>query len=160
MKSLVVYYTRTGNSKFVAQTVAAELGSDIEEVVDKKKRSGPLRWVLAGKDATQKSETQIEPTKLFPKDYDLIVLGQPIWAWSPTPAIRTYIKQNDLSGKSIALFFTMDNAPKQAVEKTKALMSNSKFVGELILTKPLKTEEETKRKISEWCNTLKTLNDA
>ena len=36
VKSLVVYYTRDGNTKFVAETVAAELGSDIEEVVDMK----------------------------------------------------------------------------------------------------------------------------
>ena len=120
MKSLVVYYTRTGNAKFVAETIAAELGSDTEEIVDRKKRAGALGWVSAGKDSTQEKETQITPTKLSPSNYDLIVIGTPIWAWRPTPAIRTYLKQNDLSGKKIALFFTMDNAPKQAVEKTKA----------------------------------------
>jgi flavodoxin len=155
MKSLVAYYTRTGNAKFVAQAVASELGSDVEEVVDLKKRAGPLGWVSAGKDATRKSETQIAPTKLSPKDYDLIVIGQPIWAWSPTPAIRTYIKQNELSGKKIALFFTLDNEPKQAVEKTKALLPDSKFIGEITFVKALKNTEESKKKITEWCNTLK-----
>jgi flavodoxin len=37
MKSLVVYYSRTGKTKFVAETIAAELGSEIEEIVDLKK---------------------------------------------------------------------------------------------------------------------------
>ena len=155
MKSLVVYYTRTGNAKFVAETIAAELGSDIEEIVDQKKRAGPLGWVSAGRDSTQEKEAQIAPTKLSPQNYDLIVIGTPIWAWRPTPAIRTYLKQNDLSGKKIALFFTMDNAPKQAVEKTKALMPHSAFVGEITLAKVLKNKEETEKKIIEWCNTLK-----
>jgi flavodoxin len=155
MKSLVVYYTRTGNAKFVAETIAAELGSDIEEIVDQKKRAGPLGWVSAGRDSTQEKEAQIVPTKLSPQNYDLIIIGTPIWAWRPTPAIRTYLKQNDLSGKKIALFFTMDNAPKQAVEKTKALMPHSTFVGEITLAKALKNKEETENKIIEWCNTLK-----
>ena len=155
MKSLVVYYTRTGNAKFVAETIAAELGSDTEEIVDQKKRAGPLGWVSAGRDSTQEKEAQIVPTKLSPQNYALIVIGTPIWAWRPTPAIRTYLKQNDLSGKKIALFFTMDNAPKQAVEKTKALMPHSTFVGEITLAKALKNKEETEKKIIEWCNTLK-----
>jgi flavodoxin len=38
MKSLLIYYSRTGKTKFVAETIAAELGSDIEEVVDLKNR--------------------------------------------------------------------------------------------------------------------------
>ncbi len=120
MKSLVVYYTRTGNAKFAAETVAAELGSDIEEIVDLKKRAGKPGWISAGKDSTQEKETQIAPTKLVPADYDLIVLGTPIWAWRPTPAIRTHIAKNDLSGKKVALFFAMASNLKQAVEKTKA----------------------------------------
>jgi flavodoxin len=155
MKSLVVYYTRTGNAKFVAETVAKQLGSDIEEIVDQKKRAGPIGWVSAGKDSTQEKETQIDPTKLSPQNYDLIVIGTPIWAWRPTPAIRTYTKQNDLSGKKVALFFTLDHEPKQAVEKTKALMPNSTFVGDVTFPKPLKDKEDTEKKIIDWCNTLK-----
>jgi flavodoxin len=157
VKSLVVYYTRTGNAKFVAETVAAELGSDIEEIVDLKKRAGPLGWVGAGRDSTQEKEAQIVPTKLAPANYDLIVVGTPIWAWRPTPAIRTYLKNNDLSGKKVALFFTLDSNLKQAIEKTKALMPNSTFVGELALPKALANKEETKKKIAEWCSSLKQI---
>jgi flavodoxin len=155
VKSLVVFYTRTGNAKFAAEYIASELGGDLEEVVDLKKRGGPLGWVGAGKDASQENLAEIAPTKLSPADYDLIVVGTPIWAWRPTPAIRTYIKQNDLSGKKVALFFTLDNAPKEAVERTKALLPNSKVVGELLLVKSLSNKEETKNKITAWCQKLK-----
>ena len=91
-----------------------------------------------------------------PTDYDLIIIGQPVWAGSPTPAIRTYLNKNDLSGKKVALFFS--DSSDQAVEKTKALMPNSTFIGELALpAKALENREETKKKIAEWCNTLKTV---
>jgi flavodoxin len=152
----VVYYTRTGNAKSVAETVAAELGADIEEVIDTKKREGTLGWLSAGRDAMGQKETEIAQTKRTPTDYDLVIIGQPVWAGNPTPAIRTYLNKNDLSGKKVALFFT-DAGLRQAIEKTKALMPNSTFEGELILSaKELENKEETKKKIVEWCNTLKT----
>ena len=155
MKTLVIYYTRTGNSKFAAEIIAAELGADIEEVIDLKNRQGRLAFLPAGRDAMRGKETDIAQTKRTPTDYDLIIIGQPVWAGSPTPAIRTYMNKNDLSGKKVALFFSDSNL-SQAIEKTKALMPNSTFVGELALPlKVFENKEETKKKISEWCNTLK-----
>ncbi len=155
MKTLVIYYTRTGNSKFIAETIAAELGADIEEVIDLKNRQGKLAFFPAGRDAMQGKETQIAQTKRNPTDYDFIIIGQPVWAGSPTPAIRTYLNNNNLSSKKVAVFFSDSNLG-QAVEKTKALMPNSTFVGELTLpAKALEKKEEAKKKIAEWCNTLK-----
>ena len=155
MKTLVIYYSRTGNAKFIAETIAAELGADIEEVIDLKNRQGRLAFLPAGRDAAQGKETEIAQTKRTPTGYDLIIIGQPVWAGSPTPAIRTYLRKNDLSGKKVAVFFS-DVGLGKAVEKTKALMPNSTFVGELALpAKGFENKEETKKKIAEWCNTLK-----
>ncbi|MDX1813616.1 MAG: hypothetical protein R3319_02395, partial [Candidatus Bathyarchaeia archaeon] len=95
------------------------------------------------------------PNEKNPADYDLIVIAQPVWAWSPTPAIRTYLNRNDLSGKKVALFFGGESL-KQAIEKTKALMPNSIFTGELAINEPLENKEEAEKKITEWCNALKT----
>ncbi len=155
MKTLIVYYTRTGNSKFAAETIAAELGADIEEVIDLKKHQGKLAYMSCGRDAMSGKETEIAPTKRNPADYDLIVIAQPVWAWSPTPAIRTYLNRNNLSDKRVALFFG-GKSLKQAIEKTKALMPNSTFIGELAFNEPLENKEEAEKKIAEWCNTLKT----
>jgi flavodoxin len=154
MKTLVVYYTRTGNTKFAAETIAAEIGADVEEVVDLKKRQGRLAFLSSGKDAMQGNETQIAQTNRNPTDYDLIVIAQPVWAGSPVPAIRTYLSKNDLSGKKVALFFS-DSSVGKAFEKTKELVPNSTVVGELALPgKGFENKEETKKKIEDWCNTL------
>ncbi len=155
MKSLVVYYTRTGNAKFVAETVATQLGADIEEIIDQKKYGGPIGWVNAGKNATQEKEAEINSTKYNPADYDLVVIGTPVWAWRPTPAIRTYTKKDELKGKKAALILNCDGDPKQAVERTKALIPNSTVVSTLVLKQPLKNKEETEKQITNWCNTLR-----
>jgi flavodoxin len=154
MKTLVIYYSRTGNARFMAETIAAEFGADIEEVVDLKNRQGRLAFMPAGRDAMRGKETEIAQTKRAPADYDLIVIGQPVWAGSPTPAIRTYVKKNDLSEKKVALFFS--DSSDQAVEKTKELMPNSTFVDAMALpAKAFENKEDAKKKISEWCNKLK-----
>ena len=155
MKTLVVYYSKTGNSKFAAETIAAEVGADMEEVVDLKNRKGRLAFLSAGRDAMQGKLTEIAETKRNTLDYDLIVIAQPVWAGSPTPAIRTYLKKNDLSGKKLALFFS--DSSRKAVEKTKAILPNSTFVGELALpAKEFENRKEAQKKIVEWCSILKT----
>ena len=63
MKTLVIYYSRTGNTKFATETIAAELGADIEEVIDLKNRQGRLAFLSAGRDAISGKETKIAQTK-------------------------------------------------------------------------------------------------
>jgi flavodoxin len=154
LKSLVVYYTRSGNARFVAQTIAAEIGADIEEIVDLKKRSGILGWLSGGKDARQGKETNISPITKLPVNYELIIVGTPIWAGKPTPAINTYLKKNDLSGKKVAAYFTQSQKKSQGITEIKALVPNSNWVGDLSIAKPLSKKEEVEKQITEWCKTL------
>jgi flavodoxin len=154
LKSLVVYYSRTGNARFVAETIAAEIGADVEEVVDLKKRSGPIGYLSGGSEARRGKETEIAPTKKSPADYDLVIVGTPIWASRPSPAILTYLKKNDLSGKKVAVFFSQGGKKPSGIDQTKALMPNSECIGELTLTNPLENKVESEKQIVEWCKTL------
>jgi len=154
LKSLVVYYSRTGNARFIAETIAAEVGADIEEVIDLKKRSGAFGFLSGGSDARRGKETKIAPTTKSPASYDLIIVGTPVWAGRPSPAIRTYLKKNDLSGKKVAVFFAQGGKKPQAIEQTKALMSNSHCIGEFSIANPLANKEESEKQIVTWCQTL------
>ncbi len=146
LKSLVVYYSRTGNTKFVAEQVAAELGAEIQEIVDLKSRAGKLGWMSAGRDATGNRETQIGETEKNLDEFDFVLVGTPVWAWSPSAAVRTYVGKHNFAGKKVALFFTLDNNPRGAVEKTKKLMVGAEFLGDLVLAKPPRTRKQQKRK--------------
>ncbi len=155
MKSLVVYYSRTGNTKFAAEQVAAELGAEIEEIVDLKKRGGTAGWLSAGRDGTGNRKTMIGETEKNLDKFDFVAVGTPVWAWGPSAAVRTFVGKHSFAGKKVALFFTVDNNPRGAVEKTKKLMPGADFAGELVLVKPTKDKEETKKKIAVWCASLK-----
>jgi flavodoxin len=155
MKSLVVYYSRTGNAKFVAETIAAEIGSDIEEIVDLKKRSGVLGFLIGGFDATTGKETEIAETKKLTEEYELVIVGTPVWNSRPTPAIKTYLHKNNLSGKKIAVFATLSGKKTQAIKRTKAFVPAAECVGELLVSKALENKQESEKQISIWCSKLR-----
>lgn len=108
MKALVVYYSRTGTTKALADTLAKELGADVEEIVDLKNRRGIFGFLSAGYSAYRRSLTNIKPPEKDPSAYDTVLLGTPIWASNITPALRTYIvqKKDALKQKRVAFFMT------------------------------------------------------
>ncbi|MHA1948089.1 MAG: flavodoxin family protein [Candidatus Hodarchaeales archaeon] len=103
MKYLVAYYSRTGYTKNIGMAIGKALSADIDEIIDKKKRAGIVNWIRAGRDAHAKKLTEIQSEK-NPQDYDVIVIGSPIWGGNPTPALRTYLTTHDLKGKKVAFF--------------------------------------------------------
>ena len=158
MKTLVVYYSRTGKTRFVAEKVASELKAEIEEVIDLKKRSGRVGFLKAGYDATRGNQTDIEETKKSPSDFELTVVGTPVWNSRPASAIITYLKRNDFAGKKVAVFCTNEGmGEEKAVERTKALISNIEIVGELVVSRVFENQENNESKILDWCRNLSSL---
>ncbi|MGV9142160.1 MAG: flavodoxin family protein [Promethearchaeota archaeon] len=104
MNVLVSYYTRTGNTKKVAKLIADELNADIEEIIDKTKRSGIIGWLKSAYHATREKTTEIEDVEKDPSKFDLIILGTPNWNTRMSPAIRTYIMNYKEEFKDIAVF--------------------------------------------------------
>ncbi len=107
MKVLVVYYSRTGTTRKLAQKLSVQLNADIEEVVDKKNRSGLIGWLYGGRDGMKRIPTEIDPIKNNPSDYDVVLIGGPLWGFKGiAPASRTYLLQNKDKIKQVAFFMT------------------------------------------------------
>lgn len=109
VKILVAYYSRTGITKKLANFLAEKLGAEIEEIKDTVNRAGAVGYMLAGRDAMQRKLTKLEPLKLNPADFDLVIIGTPIWAWNMSAPIRTYITENKDKFKKVAFFCTMSS---------------------------------------------------
>lgn len=112
MKVLVVYYSKSGTTKKLAQKLSAEINADTEEIIDKKNRSGLINWLLAGKDGMQRAPTDIDPIKNNPANYDVVLIGGPLWGFRGiAPASRTYLLQNKDKIKQVAFFMTRGGKP-------------------------------------------------
>jgi hypothetical protein len=110
MKALVVYYSRTGNNRKIAGEIAEALGADVEELKERASREGPMGYLLAGRDAMRKRPAELEPLAHRPADYDLVILGGPVWAFTMCTPTRTYALEHKHSFRLVAFFSTAADA--------------------------------------------------
>ncbi|MCX6817682.1 MAG: hypothetical protein NTU57_02400 [Candidatus Aenigmarchaeota archaeon] len=106
MKTLVIFYSRTGNTRKVADEIAKVFGCDTEELADTKKRAGILHYLSSGRDAQKEMLTTLVEPKNDPSKYDLVVIGTPVWASKMSVPVRAYLHLKKDSFKKVAFFYT------------------------------------------------------
>lgn len=94
MKTLVVYYTTTGNTKQIAEEVASALGADIEGLTDTRIKPGLRGYLRLAHDTIWKVETQLARLTHDPTAYDLVVLAGPVWSSKMCSPISVYALQH------------------------------------------------------------------
>jgi flavodoxin len=107
MKTLVAYFSRTGTTKKVAEMIAEKMGADVEEIKDIIDRSGVKGYLKSGRDAMKKRLTKLEPLQNNLAEYDLVIIGTPIWGWNMSVPIRTFVTEQKNNLKQVAFFCTM-----------------------------------------------------
>ena len=126
MKILVVYYSRSGNTKKLAEDIAKNLKADTEEIVDLRPRKGVLGFFKSGRDSLLRRETEIKKSIKDPSKYDLVLVGTPVWAGNITPAARTYVRCNKDKFGKVACFCTMGgNSPRKAFDEIKKIIGKT-----------------------------------
>jgi flavodoxin len=141
MKSLVICYSRTGNTRKVAAAIAAALGADLEEIREPKDRSGALGFLGAGRDATFKRSTPIEALARDPAGYDLVVVGTPVWAFTMASPVRTFLLENAGKLKSVAFFCTAGgNGQERTFRQMEELAGKKPLAALTLLEKELKAD--------------------
>lgn len=113
-KVLVVYYSRTGHTETLARAIARELDADILKISDKKYSRDFRGWRNAANDASDEVRSvDIEPATYDLTNYDLVILGSPIWLFRPAPPLWSFAESNDFTDKSVVLFNTFNSRFKQ-----------------------------------------------
>ena len=105
---LIVYFSYTGNTKSIAEKIKAKLNSDILELKPVIPYSTDYDKVVNDEQNQEASEyiPEIQKIDVDLSKYSKIILGFPTWWYRPCPVIRSFIKNNDLSGKTIIPFAT------------------------------------------------------
>jgi flavodoxin len=106
MRTLIVYFSKTGNTEILAKELASALGAEIEPVVETNPRKGFIGMLVGGKDAFLQKTTPINDMKNKITDYDLVVIGTPIWGWTMTSPIRSFMEKYKTDFKKVAFFST------------------------------------------------------
>ncbi|MCK5832892.1 NAD(P)H-dependent oxidoreductase [bacterium] len=105
-KVLIVYYSRTGVTEKVAKKLAELLSADIEAITEERDRSGPIQYALCGREALKELEPPINTPSKNAGEYDLIILGTPVWASKISSPLRSYIAFQRDKMNAVAFFCT------------------------------------------------------
>ena len=155
-KSLVVYYSLEGNTALIAKAVAEELHADLLELQPVKSipNKGFFKFFWGGKQVMMKERPELQPFSVNPADYDLIVLGTPVWAGSYNPAFRTFFAQYPLKGKQIGLFCCYAGNEGKTIHALKAELPGNTFVGDIGFLNPGKTPEKSVQAAKDWAKSI------
>ncbi len=106
MKSVIVYYSLTGNTGLVAKMIAERIGVDLIKLQPEKEVpvSGAKKYLIGGKSVMLNEKPKLLNEDLNLDGYDTLILGTPIWARCYVPAVNTFLSDYLIKGKNIFLF--------------------------------------------------------
>ncbi len=130
-KILILYYSLTGNTRSGCEALQQQLGADIMEIKDLRKRSGKWGFFKTAIGSLFGRHTRIEPEKVDLTGYHTIILGSPIWTGKLSMAVRTFIDRNRFDGKKV-IIYTTTNAYEKEKYKDKGKNLVRKKGGEVV----------------------------
>ena len=152
MKSLIVYYSWSGNTELVAKTLAEIIKADVIQIEDVTKPSKEEAF-KSGKEASIQGKSW--PVKPFNKDlsgYDRIFVGCPVWFGMPTPEFNAFIEQVDFKGKQVVVFVTLGGGSQEKAIKTmteKVTVKGGKVVSSFFVRTKNVTKDDIVNKAKE-----------
>lgn len=157
MKTLIIYYSFEGNVKLLGETMASEIGADILELHPKQeiKSTGFMKYLWGGRQVIMKEEPKLEPINVNLNDYELLVIGTPVWAGSYTPAIRSFLSSNSIVNKKIAFFCSHEGGLGKTLDNLKNKLSANQIISSIDFIAPLKKNKEaTLERAKTWIKSL------
>ena len=108
MKSIIISYSYSGNTKKVAEVLAECLKEKSQvDIVGLAALDESASFLGQAYRALRHKQAAIDSVNLDLGGYDLICFGTPVWAFAPAPAMNTYLEKcSGLEGKTVILFTT------------------------------------------------------
>ena len=117
-KTLVVYYSASGNTERVAKDIAEAAGADLFEIVPTEVyTSEDLNWTNSDSRVSREHDDEslrdvpLTTTEVPDWDsYDTVFIGYPIWWGIAAWPVDTFVKNNDFTGKTAIPFATSSSS--------------------------------------------------
>ena len=105
---LCVYYTRSGKTRQTMEQIAGALDAELVEINDDRPRGGKKGYIRCAMDAVRKSSRKLLPFQTEKKleEYDLVILGTPVWAGRCSSVMRSFLKYHGVKIRRAALVIT------------------------------------------------------
>jgi flavodoxin len=157
-KMLIIYYSHTGNTKYIAKKIREKTGGAVFEIETVK--TYPAEYSALTEEAKRELQTGDLPAlKKNPPDmssYDLILVGGPVWWYTvPTP-VMSFLRKADFAGKNVSAFCTHEGGIGKYFPHFKEQAKNAVVLEGLDLYKPRQAGKgEVDKALDNWLGTLR-----
>ncbi len=104
----IAYYTRSGNTRKIAELIQKESGGTVFEIVPEE--AYPPSYNAVVEQAKKEIREGLKPALKYKADnigeYDTVFIGSPNWWSTIAPPVRTFLSEYDISGKTVIPFCT------------------------------------------------------
>lgn len=157
-KVLIIYYSLTGNTKSVAEKIREKTGADVLEI--ETVRTYPTEHPAIIEEAKRELETgKLPALKKNPPDmssYDLILVGSPVWWYTVSTPVMSFLRLADFAGKNVSAFCTHEGGVGKFSPHFKEQSKNAVVLEALHLYKPQQAREgEVDKALDSWLSKLR-----
>lgn len=116
MKILTLYFSRSGHTRRVAGIIQNAVGGDIAPIRTRRSyaRSYAAAVIQGGWERLTGDRPALMPLPVRVEEYDLIFIGTPVWWFTLSPAMKTFLAGHRLEGKRVFPFITSGGEPRNA----------------------------------------------
>lgn len=132
--ALVVYFSRDGHTRRIAQEVARACHADLEEIRAQGDRRGLLGYVRCALEALLGIEPTLHRGTHRLGRYGLVVIGTPIWFWNIASPVRAWVARHRTELPPVALFCTCGGSGAAKVFADLGQLCGRQAVATLALT--------------------------
>ena len=171
-KVLIVYLSRTNNTKTIAEIIHKNVGGTL--VALELEKPYPQDYRATVQQVVMENETGYLPplkTKIDSiQNYDLVFVGFPTWGMKLPPPMKSFLKQYDLGGKTVVPFNTNDGyGIGSSFDTVKELCPNSKMMDGFTIKGGVESDgqprlskdanaKEAEREVKKWLQKIKLVD--
>jgi flavodoxin len=157
-KMLIIYYSHTGNTKYIAEKIREKTGGAVFEIETVK--TYPAEYSALTEEAKRELQAGDSPAlKKKPPDmssYDLILVGGPVWWYTVATPVMSFLKQADFAGKKVSAFCTHEGGIGKYFPNFKEQAKNAVVLEGLDLYKPRQARKgEVDKALDSWLGKLR-----
>ena len=134
-KKIVCYFSASGSTKKVAENISEAINGDLFEIEPVQKYTkDDLNWMNKNSRSSIEMADKSSRPQIVNKidnlsDYDIVVIGFPVWWYTAPTIINTFIEENDLTNKNIYVFVTSGSSSQaKSFKDLKETYTNLNFI--------------------------------
>lgn len=160
-KPLILFYSFTGNTQYIARMIQEEIGGDLAQIETIKPYTGADDFI----DEQTKHEVnsgfmpEIKPIQKDISAYNTMLIGTPVWWFSFPPAVRTFLSDNALKGKMVYPFITNGGSVGQTFQSIKDMCPQAMINSSLSILFNGRELCTPKIEIINWAKKIISLNN-